>query len=148
MHSISLWTVYGVYAILFFVIVLTVIAAALLAVLSERLEALELWCRGESARAVDSAASEEPVTAEAAKVLAALVVMTDSVDSMREQNSAEHGALLTPSRDTNAMVRRILSRLGFLVATEPLQTDFAQGDPKRSAPPPPPPPPLPKTPSA
>lgn len=108
MHDLSNWMMYAVLVLL----VLLILATATLTWVMWR----RLYVREDS----HIGRSDGGHITDAAKVLAAMVVMADSVDAMRDQNSAEHGALQRPVHETNLMVRRILSRFGFLVATDPM----------------------------
>lgn len=128
MHDISLWTIYGVYAILFLLILL---CTAMIVLLRRHVET-----RNPEADQTSDAGDIGDV----AKVLAAIIVMTDSVEAMRGQNAAEHSAIQSPTNDTNRMVRRVLARFGFLTANDPLPTDFASSEGKKPAPPAPAPP--------
>lgn len=138
MHDLSIWTIYGACAILVLLTLLTIIGATLSYLLWKHLDVRKTRRRGDVARGVElDRVSDHGRITDAAKVLAAIVVMTDSVEAMREQNSAEHRPIQRAGEDTNVMVRRILSRFGFLVATDPIPTDFAPNTAQRPAPDPP-----------
>jgi hypothetical protein len=102
MHDLSLWTFYGVILMACLLIVLTIVGG---------IGVCLLW--------------RTSAAGDASRTIEAIVVMGDSVENMRAQNSAEHGSILSTGMDTNLSVHRILTRFGFLTSKElPLATDL------------------------
>lgn len=108
MLDLNLWILYGVGAI--FAILVSLVVGLMIGarMLLQHIDALEALPPG-TVRARE--ASPE--------VLDALARLAKSVENMRAQNSAEHASLQYTGADTNRMVRRVLSRFGFLIATDP-----------------------------
>lgn len=118
-YQFQTWAIVGIYAILLLLVVLTGVCSGLALRIWRRVAATEATKERAVAKLVEDVRERDAGhDSEAAAVLAALEVIGRSVENMRGQNSAEHGSMSASGGDTNAMVRRILSRLGFLVAAD------------------------------